>query len=485
MKKALKILATTILGIFVLMMNLIGSAAILPVENVWILDHDCIIILRENGDLLFANSIDSQNSTVISKGVSDFYGSGDLKGIILYNNGDVAMISNGGYNKERPFELEIVAKNAKAIYSLPDFEYAYVDNDHVLRGKHRSANTEGVAIMTNVNRCYNKTNYVIKNDNTLCSFDVISNTTTEILTNVKDVKNNAVLRKNGDLYIIKGDNPPERIGQNVNDINDIVTNVNGFFYHVDSNNNLYKDGRLVKSDVLKIFYVMEGYGQLFYVTKDNELYSLDRWDKEYFIEDNVESILGETQYFFKGTDGNLYNKQGYKKGYSGLYLENIADVIKFDRLGDEDDKYLFITNSGELYGAFGESWKNPFLTSFCQKNTQVIINDKNVELTAKIQTVNERSMYPFRECLENMGATVLWDGINQIAIGEYNGVTIEFPIGKSEYWINGIKHSMDVPSYIDESVGRTYIPIRYAAEGLGFTVDWIEGKTENIISIHN
>ena len=83
-------------------------------------------------------------------------------------------------------------------------------------------------------------------------------------------------------------------------------------------------------------------------------------------------------------------------------------------------------------------------------------------------------MYPFRECLENMGATVLWDGTNQIAIGEYNGVTVEFPIGKSEYWINGVRYEMDVPSYIDSSLGRTYIPIRYAAEGLGFTVDWIE-----------
>ena len=44
---------------------------------------------------------------------------------------------------------------------------------------------------------------------------------------------------------------------------------------------------------------------------------------------------------------------------------------------------------------------------------------------------------------------------------------------------------MDVPSYIDNSIGRTYIPIRYAAEGLGFTVDWVEGSSEDTIYIYN
>lgn len=33
---------------------------------------------------------------------------------------------------------------------------------------------------------------------------------------------------------------------------------------------------------------------------------------------------------------------------------------------------------------------------------------------------------------------------------------------------------MDVETYINEAQGRTYIPVRYAAESFGFTVDWIE-----------
>lgn len=491
MKNFSKKLVMLLMLIFMLAPSLIVNAAILPIKDVWILNFDCIIVLRTNGDLLFAHSIDSQKYDVIEHNVSDFYGkydNGNLSGVILYKNGDVSTIYNADNNK-KPWNIEIVAKNAKAIYSLPYFQYAYVDNNHTLRGKHYFADTNDVIIMTNVNRCYNNTNYVITNDGKLCSFDVKKATVTEILTNVKDVKNNAVLRNNGDLYIIKDNNPPERIGQNVNDMDDVVTDVDygtayDSIYYLDKNNNLYKDTKLLKNDIFKIFYTMEGYGGLYYITKDHKLYYLGHWENEYFQEDNAEAILGETQYFFKGIDGHLYNKQGYRDGYSSLYIENIAKVIKFDQLGEEYDRYLFINNSGELYAAFGDSWETPFLTSFCQKPTKVLINNKNVELTAKIQMVNNRSMYPFRECLENMGATVLWDSINQIAIGEYNGKTIEFPIGKNEYWINGVKYTMDVPSYIDNSIGRTYIPIRYAAEGLGFKVEWIEKETENIISIH-
>ena len=484
--------------IFMLVPSSIANAATFPIKDAWVLNFDCIIVLRTNGDLLFAHSIDSQKYDVIEHNVLDFYGkieNGILKGVILHSNGDVSTIYNDDYNNKTSCNIEIVAKNAKAIYSLPDFQYAYVDNNHVLKGKHRFVDTTEVAIMTNVNRCYNNTNYVITNDDKLCSFDVKTATVTEILTNVKDVKNNvvfknnAVLRNNGDLYLIKGKNLPERIGQNVNDIDDVVTDAvygTGYdsIYYLDKNNNLYKDAKLLKKDILKIFYTMEGYGELCYITKEHKLYNLGLWENEYFQEDDAEAILGETRYFFKGTDGHLYKKQGYREGYSALYIKNIDKVIKFDTSGEERDRYLFINNNGELYAAFGDSLKTPFLTSFCQKPTRVLINNKNVELTAKIQMIDNRSMYPFRECLENMGATVLWDNTNQIAIGEYNGKTIEFPIGKSEYWINGVKYTMDVPSYIDNSIGRTYIPIRYAAEGLGFTVEWIEKETENIISIN-
>lgn len=201
-------------------------------------------------------------------------------------------------------------------------------------------------------------------------------------------------------------------------------------------------------------------------------------------------FAGNTEDFYLDFSGNLcYND---KKISHKVYLENVTKVISTDHPYSRG--IFFITNDGKLYAAnkgslgdgYGEYgyYSEPFLTVFSEKTTNIYMNAKEVKLTAKLQSRSNRTMYPFRECLEQLGATVLWDAVNKIAIGEYNGITIEFPIGKHEYWINGVKHEMDVASYIDESIGRTYIPIRYAAEGLGFTVDWEEGILENTISIY-
>lgn len=43
---------------------------------------------------------------------------------------------------------------------------------------------------------------------------------------------------------------------------------------------------------------------------------------------------------------------------------------------------------------------------------------------------------------------------------------------------------MDTQSYVDDLTDRTYIPIRYVAEALGFRVDWKQGDIENIITIN-
>ncbi len=183
-----------------------------------------------------------------------------------------------------------------------------------------------------------------------------------------------------------------------------------------------------------------------------------------------------------------YNStNGYKQIPDTLYkLNNVLEPIEIYNVNGDTLKHrsvLIIDKAGNCWGIPNDSYAN-FLTSYCEKKIKILFEDSEIKLTQKIQNKNGRTMYPFRECLESMGVSVIWNQENQIAIGEMPGIKIEFPIGKSEYWINGQKHTMDVPSYIDNSIGRTYIPIRYAAECLGFTVDWIPGDIENTISIH-
>lgn len=116
-------------------------------------------------------------------------------------------------------------------------------------------------------------------------------------------------------------------------------------------------------------------------------------------------------------------------------------------------------------------------------STEVCFKDRKIALTLPIQEVDGRTMYPLRECLEAMGATVTWDESTNTAYGELNANKVGFQIGVQTYTVNGIEHNMDVAPYIDDSSGRTYIPLRYAAEGLGFTVEWVKNENINKIMI--
>ena len=223
MNRKFKNLISLFLLVFMLMPHLTVNATVIPVKDAWVLSDDCIIVLRTNGDLLFADSIDSQTPTVIAQNVSDFDGSG----IILYNDGKVATISSVVNNNKTTFNIEVVANNAKSIskHSLGGFDYTYIDNNNTLKGKPDYASSDIIDIMDNVKCCYyyDWLNYIITTDNKLFSFRYTRSNDyeiapTEILTNVNDMKDNAVLRNNGDLYILNNNNPPERIGQNIRDI---------------------------------------------------------------------------------------------------------------------------------------------------------------------------------------------------------------------------------------------------------------------------
>jgi hypothetical protein len=107
------------------------------------------------------------------------------------------------------------------------------------------------------------------------------------------------------------------------------------------------------------------------------------------------------------------------------------------------------------------------------------VNSKPVDLKLPILNVNGRTMYPFRECMELIGAEVTWDAANRVAGGKLGDKSVEFTLDSGSYKSNGQTVQMDsgVTAFINND--RTYIPIRYAAESLGYQVTWTE-KTKLI-----
>ena len=81
-----------------------------------------------------------------------------------------------------------------------------------------------------------------------------------------------------------------------------------------------------------------------------------------------------------------------------------------------------------------------------------------------------RTMVPLRFIAEGLGAEVGWDGIERKVTINYRGETIELWIGKTLAKVNGQNYLLDVAPEIKN--GRTFVPIRFIAEAFGAKVGW-------------
>ena len=90
--------------------------------------------------------------------------------------------------------------------------------------------------------------------------------------------------------------------------------------------------------------------------------------------------------------------------------------------------------------------------------------------------VDGRTMVPVRAITEALGAQVDWDGETEIiTISIFETTTLYLKIGISAYVINGNSYVMDAAPEIRE--GRTMVPLRFVAEGLGCDVIWHEATS--------
>lgn len=490
----MKKLSAIIVIFFILSICCISVCAeTLPVKDMVYYDDPGtdIYVLLENGVLLNGNSPDTAYPTVVAENVDKVIAySGSM--YLLHFDGKITIIKTFDSSKGRRVCIveDTLDVNAKSIVT----SNLYIDNNDNLYTMDGSLLYENVRWYSSIYGAWSEYNGIIHTTkNELYAVRLKNGEIAEELLLLKDVDDFFIrdyvciaYKNNGELYSVNfhklSNNTylmPLRISKNVKSINDVDIGDNTICYYLEDNN-LYRfrcdsgeDLGLSRSNIK-------------YFTSD---YSIDtngkvKFYSKSFQADNAKYFIGDQLQFYIAENGDLYktaenNRQVYSK-----YFSNVRKVI----IGKAPSGFMhntifIITNDGKLYSATGflPKLETPFETAFCEKRTKVIINEKEIELKTKIQLVNNRSMYPFRECLENMGASVMWDAGNRIAIGEYNGITVEFPIDENYYFINGEIHYMDTVSYISD--GKTYIPIRFAAEALGFTVEWESKATENVISI--
>ncbi len=119
-----------------------------------------------------------------------------------------------------------------------------------------------------------------------------------------------------------------------------------------------------------------------------------------------------------------------------------------------------------------------------QKDTLFVIDGQQLELKDPIRSIEGRTYYPFRACLEAMGAEVTWDGVNQTATGILGTKEVIFAVDSQTFSVNGLASVMpDAKVFLETGINRVYIPIRYAAEALGFTVTWHRGSLYDLVEL--
>lgn len=78
-------------------------------------------------------------------------------------------------------------------------------------------------------------------------------------------------------------------------------------------------------------------------------------------------------------------------------------------------------------------------------------------------------MVPIRALAEAFDAEVEWDNdARTVTIAYDTGITIVMTVGEETYTVNDEEMTMDTAPVIQGD--RTYVPVRFAAEGMGFTV---------------
>ncbi|MBQ2967205.1 MAG: family 16 glycosylhydrolase [Clostridia bacterium] len=89
-------------------------------------------------------------------------------------------------------------------------------------------------------------------------------------------------------------------------------------------------------------------------------------------------------------------------------------------------------------------------------------------------TKNDRTMVPVRFIAENLGATVDYVDETEEIVIRLADNTVTLKVNSAKMNVNGKEIVLDVPAYVRD--GRTFVPLRAISEGLNQKVSWIPDK---------
>lgn len=102
--------------------------------------------------------------------------------------------------------------------------------------------------------------------------------------------------------------------------------------------------------------------------------------------------------------------------------------------------------------------------------TTMRVFEREVVLDMAPTIVNGRTYVPFRALAEAFGAEVQFDADRREVQTALDGRRLVMLPDVPYYYVNGVQDVSDAAPYIDAASGRTMVPVRVAAETLGFAL---------------
>lgn len=112
----------------------------------------------------------------------------------------------------------------------------------------------------------------------------------------------------------------------------------------------------------------------------------------------------------------------------------------------------------------------------------VIVSGEKVSFDVMPEIIGGRTFVPVRAIFEAMGADVEWNADLMKVTGEKLGRTVELTVGRKEAFYGSRAVNMDAEPIIKD--GRTLVPVRYVAEGLGYKAEW-NGSNKTVTITHD
>lgn len=134
--------------------------------------------------------------------------------------------------------------------------------------------------------------------------------------------------------------------------------------------------------------------------------------------------------------------------------------------------------------AFAGTGSSPQATS--DQGIKVQYNGELIAFSdAAPMLVQGRTMVPFRQILETMGALVSYEPAGKTVRAVKGDLEFSFAIGGTDLMITkGGKTAakkMDVAPYLDPKTGRTFVPARFMAEAMDYSVSWDQAAKTAVI----